>query len=561
MVFSIAQKYRDLQRIRKIVKVLVRYGFGNIFSRFRFGRGIFGKLLIRFRIIRRPSPVQPAEVNVRMVLEELGPTFVKLGQMLSLRSDLIPLSYCEELSKLQDAAPPFPYDQVEARIQTEFGRSPEALFGSFEKEPIAAASLSQVHRAELPDGDRVAVKVQRTDIRKTIKTDLHLLYTLARTLERHFEGIRIFNPIGIVDEFSRSITKELDFTIEANNINRFRENFKEIDYIVFPRVYEDHTTSKVLTTEYMEGIKVDDIERIEQARLDRKLLAEQGAYAVLKMIFEDGFFHADPHPGNIFVLPGNKTLFLDLGMTGRLDRKSRMAVADLLIAIVRQDTQQVMAAMMKLYTIDRTVTDMKRLEVEVMDFLDRYYSVSLGRLKVGNLLRDALAIATHNRLSIPPYMALLVKSLVTIEYVGYMLDPDLDFIPIARPFIERLVADRHSISRLAAEVKETLYDLKDLMTSLPGDALVILDQLKSGKLMFDLQHRGLEEFEIEIDRSSNRMAFSIVVAALIVASSLIIQTDMQPRLLGLPAIGLLGYILAGILGLYLIIAIMRRGRL
>jgi ubiquinone biosynthesis protein len=561
MFFHFKQRYADLKRIRKIIRVFAKYGYGSLLSRVNHNGNIFNRMLGRMRLVGKPVQPRPTEVSIRLVLEELGPTFIKLGQMLSVRPDLIPFSYCDELSKLQDSAAPVDYDQIVTQLESELGHSPDELFREFNHKPIASASLSQVHEAYLHSGERVAVKIQRLNIISTIETDLHLCYMLAKTIARHVERYRILDPVGIVDEFSRSIHRELDFMIEASNINRFNDNFKDVEFIMVPKVFSKYTTSKILTMDFIDGIKVSDIARIDEAQLDKQLLARNGAIAELKMIFEDGFFHADPHPGNIFVLPGNKTLFLDFGMMGRLDDTSRQNLADLLFSFVARNPQRVTRALLKILGADFSKVDLQRLEMDIMDFVDRYYSIPLSKMRIGNMLRESIDIARNNHLKVPANHALLVKSLVMIEYVGNLLDPDLDFVEISRPFIENLISRRYSIPRMAAELKDTLEDLSGLLTSFPGDLHEILDKIKTGKLSFDLEHHGLHEFETEMDRSSNRIAFSVIVASIIVASSLIVQTGMHPKILGLPALGLIGFVLAGLLGLSLAIAIMRRGRL
>ena len=561
MFFKLRQRYTDLKRLRKIIRVLAKYGYGNLLSRIDYDRNIFGRMLVRLKLVGRPIEARPTEVSIRLVMEELGPTFIKLGQMLSVRPDLIPFSYCDELSKLQDSAAPVEYEDIVTQLKSELGNSPDELFREFSPRPVASASLSQVHEAYLHSGERVAVKIQRLDILGTIESDLHLIYMLAKTIARHVERYRILDPVGIVDEFSRTIHRELDFMIEANNINRFHDSFKDIEYIVVPKVFSKYTTAKILTMEYIDGIKVSDIESIDKAGLDKQLLARNGATAELKMIFEDGFFHADPHPGNIFVLPGDKTLFLDFGMMGRLDETSRRNVDDLLFSFVARNPQKITHALLKVIGTDFTEVDLRCLERDIIDFVDRYYSVPLSRMRMGNMLRESIDIARNNHLRVPADHALLVKSLVTIEYVGNLLDPDLNFVEVSRPFIENLISRRYSIPRMAEELKDTLEDLSDLLTNFPGDLHEILNKIKTGKLSFDLEHRGLQEFETEMDRSSNRVAFSVIVASIIVASSLIVQTEMHPRILGLPALGLIGFVLAGILGVSLAIAIMRRGKL
>jgi ubiquinone biosynthesis protein len=557
---DITQKIQNIDRLRQIIQVLVKYGFGYIIDRLKIDQNIIRKNLIRFGQIKKLDLFDmPVPVRARKVLEELGPTFIKLGQILSTRPDIIPLEFCKEFEKLQDDVPHFEYKKAEEVIRDELKNPVDKVFNNFSRTPEAAASLSQVHFAELKTGEKVVVKVQRPKIRKVITTDLNILEGLAKLIEKRIEESRIYNPVGIVNEFKETILKEIDFNAEATHSVRFQLNFKDDTTVYVPKIFHNLSTGKVLTIERIEGTKITDIEKIEKSGLDRKQIAVNGANAILKQIFIDGFFHADPHPGNIFVIEGNKIVFLDYGMVGRIDEATKDQLANILTAMIARDIPEISDAFIAMGMIDEV--DVRKLNLGLADLMDSYYGIPLNELRIGPLLVEIVKLVSQYRVKIPPDLFLLVKTMLTIESVGSSLYPEFNMTVQARPFVENLIKSRYSPKRIAMEIRKFAKDLYRFKSTFPKDLNIILSKIKKGTLSIDFEHQGLENLILHMDKVSNRIAFSLIIAALVIGSSIIMQTDKGPLFLGFPVLGVIGFIVASILGLGLAIAILRSGRL
>lgn len=557
---DITQKIQNIDRLRHILKVLVKYGFGYIIDRLKVDHKIIRRNLIRFGPVKRLDIYDmPVPVRARKVLEELGPAFIKFGQILSVRPDIIPLEFCKEFEKLQDDVPPFEYKKVEEVIREELKSPVDKMFSNFSRAPEAAASLSQVHFAELKTGEKVIVKVQRPDIRKVITTDLNILDGLAKSIEKHIEESKIYNPVGIVNEFRESILKEIDFNAEATHIVRFQLNFKDSATVYVPKVFHNLSTGRVLTIERIEGVKITDIETIEKSGLDRKQIAVNGADAMLKQIFIDGFFHADPHPGNIFVVKGNRIVFLDYGMVGRIDETTKDQIANILTAVIERDVQEISNTFAEMGLIDEV--DIRKLNLGFAELMDSYYGVPLNEIRIGPFLVDIIKLISRHKVKMPPDLFLLSKTMLTIESVGRRLYPEFDMTTQAKPFVENLLKSRYSPRKIAIDIRKFAKDLYRFKNIFPKDLSIILSKIKKGTLSIDFEHQGLENFILHMDKVSNRIAFSLIIAALVISSSIIMQTDKGPLFLGFPALGIIGFLIASILGLGLAIAILRSGRL
>jgi ubiquinone biosynthesis protein len=495
-----------------------------------------------------------------MAFEELGPTYVKLGQILSTRPDLISMEYIEELSKLQDKIPAFAFDQVRKVIDAEFGLPPEELFDSLEVEPFASASIGQVHRAVLKDGEAVAVKFQRPGIQKIIEVDLEIMLHLATLAERHIEELSFHRPVKIVEEFAKTLEKEIDYQNEATNMERIARHFLDDPHVYIPKVFRETTTTRVLTSEFIEGIKISDIDRLDAAGLDRTILTTRGADVVLKQIFVYGFFHADPHPGNIFVLPDNVICLLDFGMTGIVDRQTREDFVDLLDSIVHQNEVRAAQVLLKL-TYWENEPDRRLFERAVADFMGRHLYKPLKDIELGKLLQQLLELATELRLRIPPDIFLMMKALSTVEGVGHMLDPDFDLIAQATPFIAEVKLARYKPQRIADDVYDLGARLLHFFQQFPKDLLDLANLVRQQRLRLQIEHRGLETMLATHDRISNRISFSILIAALVIGSALIVISETPPLIYGISLIGILLFSAAAIMGIWLLVAILKKGKL
>jgi ubiquinone biosynthesis protein len=556
----ISRTSRHLQRYRQILTVLFKYGFGELVDRMNVAHYLeTGLQLVSKRRRERMERLTRSE-RVRLAVEELGPTFIKLAQVLSTRPDLIPVEFTQELAKLQDQVPPFPFEQARQIVEEDLKAPLEEKFPHFERTPLAAASIAQVHRARLADGQETVVKVQRPGIARLIEVDVEILYHLATLMERHIVELGIQRPTALVEEFARTLEKEIDFTVEANHMERFSRQFREKPGIYIPRVYRPLSTRRVLTMEYIQGIKISDLNALEAAGLDRKLLAARGAEIILEQVLRFGFFHGDPHPGNLFILPGNLICYLDFGMMGSVDRQAREDFADLIFAYFGRDEKKVAQVLLRVMEYDEE-PNRRALEKDLADFLEGVLYPPLKKNPISSLLKVLLELIHRHRLRIPADIFLMIKALAATEAVGYNLDPEFDLAGKAEPFIRRIVLERLSPRRLLEEFFRSGEDLVQLVKGIPGETRDILQQIRQGKVRIGFEHRGLEGFAFHVDRASNRIAFSLVIAALIVGSSIIIQTQIGPYLFGFSMLGLFGFLIAGVLGLWLLISILRSGRL
>jgi ubiquinone biosynthesis protein len=556
----VGRTYRHLARYRQILAVFFKYGFGDLIELLKIEQYIeIGLQLISKNRRSRLEKLSRAE-RVRMACEELGPTYIKFGQILSTRPDLVPVDFIKELSKLQDNVPSRPFSEVSKIIESELGGATEDIFDFFEKTPLASASIGQVYRATLKDGEAVAVKVQRPGIKKIIEVDLEIMLHLATLMERHIEEMSLHQPVKIVEEFARTLEKEIDYTIEATNMERIARNFLNDLTIYVPKVFRDTTTESVLTTEFVDGIKVSEIDGLEKAGLDRKLITGRGADIVLKQIIKHGFFHADPHPGNIFVLPDNVICLLDFGMTGSVDRRTREDFIDLAESVVNRNESRATQVLLKLTDWDED-PDIRLLEKDVADFMGRHLHKPLKDIKIGKLLNNLLELAFQHRLRIPPDIFLMLKAFSAIEGVGLMLDPDFDMIKQAAPFIKEVKLARLSPQRITGDIFRLAIELFQFVENFPKDILSITRLIKQQKLSLNLEYKGLDKMLSTYDQISNRISFSIIIAALIIGSALVIMSKVPPLFYDISLIGIIGFLAAAIMGIWLLVAILRKGRL
>jgi ubiquinone biosynthesis protein len=497
--------------------------------------------------------------RLRLAFQDLGPTFIKFGQALSVRADVLSPELIAELARLQDEVPPLPQGDAEAAVETELGTPLNRVFRRFDGEPVAAASIAQVHRATLVSGESVAVKVRRPGIASIIESDLAVLGQLARLAERYLPDAELYSPSSLVGQFARSIRRELDLAREGRTIDRFRENFAGDPAVRLPRVYWPCTTPGVLTLEYIDGIKISEAATAGSG-YDVKLIARRGADAVLKMVLLHGLFHADPHPANVFVIPGNVICFLDFGNAGHLERPMREALAKVVGSIVRHDAERLADALL---TIGRPLGELNTQEFrqDVSEMLEIYGGLTLRDLSISELLRDSFAAMSRHRLQFPSDLLLLGKAFVTIESVGRRLDPSFKLVDSARPVVERVLRERLSPSSLAARLSDLGHETAGALQMLPHDLMEIVRKARADRLQIQFVHRNLEHFVQEMDRSSNRLSFAVVIAALIVGSSFIFQSSAGPHVFGYPALGLGGYLIAAFLGIWLAVGILRSGRL
>jgi ubiquinone biosynthesis protein len=547
MLRALAGGARDLGRVQEIAAVLLRFGFGDLVQR------------LGIAVKRRAAPVPQLDTpeRARRALQELGPTFVKLGQILATRVDLFPPEWVAEFEKLQDQAPPSPWSEVQAQLAEDLEGPPEQLFAAFEPEPFAAGSIAQVHRARFADGTEVVVKVRRPGIVPVVEADLRLLARLAETLEAHFPDLARFRPREVVRQFAATLKRELDLAAECRNAERVAASFRERPEIVVPKVYWDWTGERLNVQEYIDGTPSRDVQALDAAGLDRRVLAHRGAQAMLKMVLEDGFFHADPHPGNLFYLPGNRVAFIDFGMVGHLSERRRDELVQLLNGLVGRDAEGVVDILLE--WAGAASVDTEKLGADVDAFIDRYHGVALQELRMGAMLADMAAMLREHSLALPPDLALVLKACVTLETYGRQLDPQFDMVGEAAPFLREATLERYGAARLAKRGWRAGRTLLELAAQLPQDLRSLVRSARSGRMQVHVDLTSLARFGNQLDSAANRLAVGIVTAALIIGSSIVMTVEGGPAFLGLPFFGLLGFVAALVGGAWLLASILRSG--
>jgi len=508
---------KDLPRYRQIAGTLVRYGYQDVVSALHL------EGLVRpFERAALGGDVPPHDRarRLRMVCEELGPTFVKLGQVLSTRPDLLPEPYTTELSALRDDVRPFPFAEAEAILAEEYGRPAAEVFASIESTPVASASISQVHRAVMHDGRTVALKVRRPGIEKTVQADLDILKNLAQVAERRLPFLASYGPVTLAREFERSLKRELDFTVERRTMERCRAQLANDPTAHVPFVVKELSTPRVIAMEFIGGVGVDDLEGLRRMGVEPAAVAVRGARILLKQIFRFGFFHADPHPGNLRVIAGGVVAPLDYGMFGQLDMRTRERIADLLSGLLAQDTDKVLRSLDAL-DIRGEHTDPRALRRDAAELVATYSDLTLDAIDLGVLLKELIAFIRAHRLHLPPDLVLLIRSLVTIDGVGRTLDPHFDIAKELHPLLRDLTLRRFHPWRLLGQTLRTAEDVQRVAMLLPDVMLQSLESIKRGELTvhFDLQH--FESLVRQLTRASNTLAVGILIAGVVVASALV----------------------------------------
>ncbi len=561
-----------LKRIRRfgaISRVVLKHGAGDLVDRLHNGEG----KKPRRRAVRDSAhrTAFPSPKRIRLALEELGPSFVKLGQLMSTRADLFPPEYIEEFKKLQDRVPPISFQEVKAVIETELERPIGEIFAEFDAESLAAASVGQVHTARLFSGETVAVKVIRPGIDKKIREDIRLMYYLAERIEKTFEVGRIIGVVNLVQEFERIIFRELDMLIEAGSIEKFAHNFQKIDEIYIPKVYWDYTTKSVLVMEHIEGIKMDEVEKIRARGIDPKEVAAIGLRAFSRQLMEYGFFHADPHPGNTIVMYDGRVSLVDFGITGYLDEEMMRQIANLFLGYAEHDYDMVMAALGDAGLINEDSTDLKAFRTDLKDMSEAFYGRSLKNISVKDVYDQVMHLVLKYRIRLPRNLLLLLKTFIQTEALGKILGSDASILEVTKPFARDLLKRGYDTRNLIKTLDRDARAAGSHLKAMPKLLNDILRQAAGGKQEFRMRLGGLDRLEDQIEKGINRITVGLIVSASIVAAAMILNSgqkvlDFTVNFLGLNSIsltailGISGYAIATLLGVLLIVSILRSGK-
>jgi ubiquinone biosynthesis protein len=549
---------RHLRRYREIVRILARHGFGDALSQLGIGR----RLGLPVRLLRRdPADLELTRPQrVRLALEELGPTFIKFGQIISTRPDLLPPEYINELSRLQDDVPPEPWEPIRACIEEELGQPIDQVFAHFDETPMAAASLGQVHAATLASGQEVVVKIQRPDIEHVIDVDLDILYDLARLAQKRTALSQTYDLVEIAEDFAYTLRGELDYRREGHNADRFRENFCDEAYLYIPEVYWDYTTRRVLVLERIYGIKIDDVDALDAAGCDRVEIAKRSARMITKEILEDGFFHADPHPGNFVVMQDEIIGLMDFGMVGHLAPGDRSDLARLYVVAMQQDVLGAADQLMRMGVADRHV-DRGALERDLRRMMHKYYGLSIEEFQVGEMIEEFMTVAYRHHLRFPTNLWLVGKTLGMIEGLGLKLAPDFDMFTFAQDYVRRYRRRLLLPTEWGPSVVRGSVDLADLMLRLPKQTTRLLDQAERGQLEMQMRMPDMDNAVDRLDRIANRLSLAMLTAAFTVGIGLVVRNiDLAWPWGWLTWFVMAGFIGVSILGIWLMLAIWRTGR-
>jgi ubiquinone biosynthesis protein len=514
---------KHVERYNQIVGVLVDEGFDNALDWTGLRRFTPHKSKAR-SADKGPESVPE---RLRYTLERLGPTFVKIGQAASTRSDILPQDICDELRKLQDEVAPFPWEQARAVIEAELGAPVDELFAFIDSEPLAAASIGQVHAATLLDGSDVVVKVQRPGIRPIVEIDLDIVTTQSKFVADHSEIGEQYDVVAIIGEFAEAVHLELDYVQEARNAERLGDMFEGDDTVVFPKIYWDYTTSKVLTEERFVGIPFNRPDAIDEAGLSRPELAKRGIYAYLEQIFSYGFYQADPHPGNLLALPDGRVAFTDFGRVGSISKVGRDQLADLFIAIIDNDTGLAVDTLINAANAPGDI-DVAELERAVSRLITKYYDKALNEVDIGELIAEVLAMVRRHSLMMSPELAVLLATLVVLEGLGNKLDPDFDFVSVTAPFARKIINERYQPQAMARAAGSAMRRMARLATDLPESLVRLVRRVGTGEMHMVVRPAGFEPIMSELSEASNRLSFAIVVAAFVIGLSFILSRTELP---------------------------------
>lgn len=543
---------RNLPRMKEIVSVAAKFGFGEIIRDTKLGT-FLGKFNKAHEVDQKPAPVR-----FRLALEALGPTFMKLGQVLSMRPDLVPPSWSEELANLQDSCPVVPWVEIKKEIEREYGSELDSLFSSIEETPIGDGSMAQVHRAVSIDGNNIVLKILRPNIEKTVRSDLEVLEVVASLLNSH--GAKLgFDPREVIDTFAEALDNELDLRHEADSTKMLKAMTAD-ETATFPEVYPECSTKRILAIEEVNGAELTKWEKQNYTQEQRDRIVANGAHAVVRQTLEIGFFHADPHPGNIFVLEDEKLCFIDCGMTGRVEESMRKDLAMLLYGVSEKNLDNVTGAFLRLGDITLDDINERELRKDLRDFVERFTEGPLGDIDMGSMLTAFLEGLRKHNVKCPGDLILMIKALITIEGVGKAMSPDFNLVDYAKPTIEKLVKSQYGFSAIKNRSETSALLWAQLAERLPDDATRILDRIRRNKVRLNIDVESVEHMTDAIDRSSRNVSWALVISALIVGSSIMVLANRTDSIDIRSALGLVGYIFAGTLGVWRIIQHWRAGR-
>lgn len=561
MLFESA--FRNINRTRAIINVLIKYGFEDLVTNTPLQKVIPNKILVEWTREDRLVNDSTRWERVRMACEELGPTFIKLAQILSNRADLVPKELIIELQKLQSEVSPTPFHIIKARVEKEMGKPLEEVFEYFDEKPIGSASIGVVHKAKLLTGEVVVVKVRRPNVARIMHEDLEIIKYVVSKADKYLEEQGMPNAMDAVTAFEGSMLKELDYKNEGKNIESFRNFYKKYKNFYVPKAYRDISTEKVLVIEYVEGCKITNLKQLAEWNLDPKEIAERGMDVYLMQIFEFGYFHSDPHPGNILVKPDGTLILIDFGMLGKLMKPDKFAFANVMIAMGREDAQA-MARNLKKLSIEDEIDDIKNLEYDLAEIIDEYANVPVADSSIENMINDLQAVMYKYKMRVPGGVFLIFRALAVLEGIGKIMHPEFNISAFVVPYGIKIIKEQYSPKEVLDNVLYKSTEVLTLLSSIPSELSTILKKTRKGDLRLKIEHQGYEMFLNGLDRLVNKIILTFIIVTLVISSSILSLGEFSPAQMsrfGVPLLSMAGYLFAMFLGLILLISILRTKKL
>ena len=530
---------RTLSRFDEILKVFRKYDFDKFLGQTTRNKiSPFRSDADNKELLKEDFPER-----LRLMLQELGTTFIKFGQLLASRPDLVGEKISEELSQLHDDNPPVSYEEIKEMIENQLGGNIDDLFAEFSEDPLATASIAQVHEAKLPTGERVAVKVQKTNVEEIVETDLSIMKFIANESDRFNTSLKHLNLPAVLHEFDKSIHKEMDFDNELMNIRHLNDNFKYNDKIIVPITYPDYSTEKVLTMEYVDGIKLSEVIAGNDPKYNKVLIADRIVRSYFQQLFIDGFFHADPHPGNIFVTEDNAICYIDFGMMGSLDEDFRQDLAELMIYFSDRNIDGLINQLIRMDILNEK-TDINILKSDLNDLFAKYYGVELSRFN--GIIEDLLFLMQKFDVRLPNEFVLMARGLSMVENTGLRLDPDIDVVALLKPFARKLMVQRYNPLKMASNAKNSFFAFEHVLRALPSLISKTIYKVEEGEVTVNIEVKHISEI-------ANQLSLAIIIAALLIGSSLVMLIDVGPRFYEMPVLGFVGFTISLALGVFTVL--------
>lgn len=556
---SFKQTFRNIGRIREIIGILIKYGFEDIVTNSTLRNFVTEKRRVSWQRYDKPVFEYTRWERIRMVVEELGPTFIKLAQVLSNRPDMLPEPLIVEFEKLQDKVPPFAIADVRRIIREESGQEIEDLFAEFSETPIASASIGQVHKARLRNGDEVVVKVQRPDVQEQIERDLAIVADIARRADRYLRRQGVLNAQDVVRVFERTMTKELDYRNEARNINKFRSLYRHISYLYIPKAYKQYCTRRMMVIEFADGVKITNVDQLREWKLNPQRLVENGMSIYLEMIFEKGYFHADPHPGNVLVRKDGTILLLDFGMVGHLMKKDKYSFANVFISIAKQDAKAAAENLRKL-AIEDQIEDTRAFEYDLHELIEDFASLDVSEGSIADMTQRLQKIMLDYQMKVPGDIYMIFRALAILEGVGKIMHPTFQTYEFIKPWGAKMVKEQFKPENMLADIEQRFNTITSLLTSLPYDLKGILQTMRKGKMSFTVEHQGYGYLLKKMDQVTNRISITLIIVAVLIASAVMATVKFPESICtsyGLNYFSLAGFWIAGGLFVLLVWSILR----